>query len=323
MQIHGGISGEELRSSNREILDFSVSVNPFAPQPVLTHIRDLERYPSRISERFSSMLADHYSVSSEMILPLGGATEGIYLLPNIFRDPAGLFPLYGDYIDSFKRHAIDVTSYELLPECCNHDLFLIVNPQNPTGFYIEKEEIVRFAQRNPETTVVVDEAYQEMGEFCESVIAPDLPRNLLILRSLTKASGWPSFRSGCFVGNKDTISVLRKWVLPWQITSTHLHLLELYLNHYSHYRETWKHHRIERDFLYEQLCSRGVEILDGRAPFLTFRAGGKVSLQNELFEKYNILIRDCTSFEMEGWYRIMPQDRVSNCRLLESLDSLI
>lgn len=323
MQIHGGISGEELLSSGRDIIDFSVSVNPGAPMPLLTHLPDFHRYPSRSSDRFCDIVSSFYKINPEMILPLGGATEGIYLLPRLFKKPAGLFPLYGDYVDAYKRESIEVVHYEKLPETSDVDLFLIVNPQNPTGYYLEPESILRFAQKNPHTTVVVDEAYQEMGEECESVISLDLPENVIALRSLTKATGWPSLRAGFFVGSEEMIEKLRKWVLPWQITSLQLNLIELFYNSNDQFRSTWDHSAILRKQLVKDLKALNCELLDGRAPFITFSLPKSLDIRGELFENHDILIRDCESFGLPNWYRIMPQSSEHNRMFIEALRDII
>lgn len=323
MQIHGGISGEELLLSGRTIIDFSVSVNPGAPLPILNHLPDFHRYPSRSSERFCAIVSSFYSINPEMVLPLGGATEGIYLLPRLFRKPAGLFPLYGDYVDAFARESIEVAHYDELPETTEADLFLIVNPQNPTGYYIEPEDILRFAGENPHAVVIVDEAYQEMGEQCETVISREMPENLVALRSLTKATGWPSLRAGFFAGSEIMIRRLRGWVLPWQITSLQLELIEYFYSLNDQFRATWDYSAQLRRGLVQQLKELNCTVLEGRAPFITFSLPGEVDIHKELFDKYDILIRDCRSFGLPGLYRVMPQSVQDNSSFIAALDSIL
>lgn len=323
MQIHGGISGEELAAQGRNITDFSVSVNPCAPMPLLNNLPDFHRYPSRSSERFCEIVSSFYGIDPAMVLPLGGATEGIYLLPRLFRKPAGLFPLYGDYVDAYRRESIEVTPFEKLPESVESDLFLIVNPQNPTGYYIEREDILSFARTNPDTVVIVDEAYQEMGDRCESVISKEMPGNLLALRSLTKATGWPSLRAGFFAGSEEMIQRVGSWVLPWQITSLQLDLIGFFYSSNDQFRATWEYAASLRGELVQQLEEIGCRVLSGRAPFITFALPKPADIHRELFENYDILIRDCRSFGLPGWYRVMPQSSESNSAFIAALSSII
>jgi len=319
MQNHGGISGEELARLGREIIDFSVSVNPGAPHPYSTHIVNIDKYPSRTSEMFCQIVSSFYNIDSATVLPLGGATEGIYLLPHFYKKPAGIFPIYGDYLDAFSRDGVDVIEYRSLPEYCDADLFLIVNPQNPTGEYFSPHTIREFAHRNPHTTVIIDEAYQEMGYQCESCIGSEMPKNIVVLRSLTKATGWPSLRAGFFVGDKQLIEQLKGRTLPWQITSLQLELIAFFYNSYAQFEETWSNFDDLRDQLVKEIQALSLTVLDGRAPFITFIAQSNTLLQRVLFKEYGILIRDCRSFGLKDHYRIMPQGAEDNRTLLNAL----
>ncbi len=323
MQIHGGISGEELQGLDREIVDFSVSVNPCAPLPYINNIADIDKYPSRMSEKFCRVISNFYKISPDEVLPLGGATEGIYLLPNFFSSPAGIFPIYGDYLDAFSRYNIEVEEFKTLPDLCDSDLFLIVNPQNPTGDYYTREQICAFARRNPHTTVVIDEAYQEMGQGCESCIGESQEKNIVVLRSLTKATGWPSLRAGFFVGDSALLSKFKQRVLPWQITSQQLNLIEYFYDNYDQFRGTWNHFDSIRTQLLSDLSELPLEIIDGRAPFITFILPKNVSLQQKFFREYGLLIRDCSSFGLENNYRIMPQCVSDNRKLLSAMKDIL
>ena len=323
MQIHGGISGEELQRVDRKIVDFSVSVNPVAPWPIVRSIKDINRYPSRISYRLREIVSNFYSIDIERVVPLGGATEGIYLLPFFYSTPAALFPVYGDYLDAFSREGVEVKEFKTLPTLYDGDLFLIVNPQNPTGEYIQPQDIISFANRNSRVTIVVDEAYQEMGVGCESCINLNTPDNIVVLRSLTKSSGWPSLRAGFFVASRDNAEMFVGRVLPWQITSQQLQLIEYYYNMYSSFNDTWNYYNQLKNELVDALSRLPLKILDGKAPFITFRIDNRVDLQSTLFDKYGILIRDCSSFGLKGYYRVMAQSTDENRLLVRSLGELL
>ncbi len=321
MQIHGGISGEELLDKGREIVDFSVSVNPAAPMPLLKTVPDFHRYPARSSRRFCQIISDFYKINSNTILPLGGATEGIYLLPRLFKNPVGLFPLYGDYVEAFAREKIDVTPFDKLPEFTDADLFLIVNPQNPTGYYIELSDIINFASANPDTAVIVDEAYQEMGHGCETLIRREIPKNIVVLRSLTKSTGWPSLRAGFFVADQSMIEKFQSWVLPWQITTLQLELIDFFYKNYVQFQATWETSSISRTALCRQLDELGCTVLHGSAPFITFKIPSETDLQSYLLNMHSILIRDCTSFGLQSWYRVMPQGTEDNLILISAIEN--
>jgi aspartate/methionine/tyrosine aminotransferase len=125
------------------------------------------------------------------------------------------FPHYTLYASNrHQLHSIDVMSepgyqltakalqasidsaYRLAKQDNNHPkLVLLCNPSNPLGTIIPESELILIAdilRKNPELTLVLDEAYTEMywnGIQIPSILklAPDLKERTIILRSATKA----------------------------------------------------------------------------------------------------------------------------------------
>ncbi|TGA97217.1 histidinol-phosphate transaminase [Sporolactobacillus shoreae] len=90
----------------------------------------------------------------------------------------------------------------------------ICNPNNPTGTYVNDQELAHFVDEIPDDVVIVlDEAYIDF------VTASDFPRslellkdhpNLLVLRTFSKSYGLASFRIGYAVGQQRLIDEIDK-----------------------------------------------------------------------------------------------------------------
>ena len=90
-------------------------------------------------------------------------------------------------------------------------LVYVSNPDNPMGTWWEADEIHRFAEALPETTMLLlDEAYGETGPA--SALPPlDTGRaNVLRLRTFSKAYGLAGLRCGYAVGDSQTIADMEK-----------------------------------------------------------------------------------------------------------------
>jgi histidinol-phosphate aminotransferase len=90
-------------------------------------------------------------------------------------------------------------------------LVYLSNPDNPMGTWWEADEVRRFAEALPETTMLLlDEAYGETGPA--SALPPlDTDRaNLLRFRTFSKAYGLAGLRCGYAVGDSQTISDMEK-----------------------------------------------------------------------------------------------------------------
>ena len=93
----------------------------------------------------------------------------------------------------------------------NAPLVYLSNPDNPMGTWWEANEITRFIEALPETTMLIlDEAYGETGPA--SALPPiDVDRpNVLRLRTFSKAYGLAGIRCGYAVGDATVIRDVEK-----------------------------------------------------------------------------------------------------------------
>jgi len=307
-----------------DVLDFSVSYHPCRIMPSIDLTNGLFENPPRFSDEFRECSALFHGIPSSMVLPLSGSSEGISLLPHRFHKPAGIFPLFADYTESFFREQIGVARFTAIPDDrIDADLFIIVNPQNPTGNFYEPSAIQRFARKNPQVTILVDETFIEMGDSCKSIVNEDLLPNILVLRSITESSGWPSLRAGYFVGAPRLISELKRWVLPWQITSVDIQLIRWYYAHLSEFRDSWAIQRHLKTDLSNRLTAIGCRVIESKAPFLLFGISMEIDLRELLLRDYAILVRDCRSYNLVGMYRVTPRSEQENSRLAMAIGQIV
>ena len=93
----------------------------------------------------------------------------------------------------------------------NPPIVYLSNPDNPMGSWWEADELQRFAAALPATTMfVLDEAY---GEFAPASAIPPLDpsrKNVLRMRTFSKAYGLAGMRCGYAIGHEDTIAAFEK-----------------------------------------------------------------------------------------------------------------
>ncbi|AGB47219.1 PLP-dependent enzyme, histidinol-phosphate/aromatic aminotransferase or cobyric acid decarboxylase [Mesorhizobium australicum WSM2073] len=90
-------------------------------------------------------------------------------------------------------------------------LVYLSNPDNPMGSWWEADEVIRFIEALPETTMLVlDEAYGELGPA--SALPPiDISRpNVIRMRTFSKAYGLAGIRCGYAVAETQVISDFEK-----------------------------------------------------------------------------------------------------------------
>lgn len=100
-------------------------------------------------------------------------------------------------------------------------MFIICNPNNPTGTGVPIEEIRRVLPAIPDDVLVlVDEAYFEFtnGELGESAISLLAEfSNVLVLRTFSKAYGLAAVRVGYGFASPAVASAMRKCQLPFSV----------------------------------------------------------------------------------------------------------
>lgn len=339
MQIHGSTPYDELRKlgiAPSEITEFSASINPL-PSPFNINEAllgvDLKNYPDRESVELKEIIARSYNFDSKYVLPAAGTTDAIYSLPDVFLQPLLLSPTYSDYEDAFVKKEINVQktifsflmsegieeAIEKLSDI-SWDILIIVNPNNPTGEYIEPDEIEMLLKRFSDRVILVDEAYQETGEDCHSSL--DLiPRyeNLLILRSLTKSYGLPGVRCGWVAASGDLHNELCNTLKPWQIGKLDEVLFIKVLENKHEYEKQWKKILCQKDLMLKKLTNAGIRFYSGRAPFFLLDVENASEMRLKLLEEFHIHVRDCTSFGLDNYIRIMPGMEEWNNRLISAI----
>ncbi len=344
--VHGGNlvwAAKQIGCPVSSILDFSASINPLGPpQSVLKAIQEalnsLTHYPDPNYTKLRNALSQWHQLPSEWILPGNGAAE---LLTWVGRDLAQeqqtyvMIPGFRDYwrgLEAFGAKIIPLSfpwqtpnSLNFLDNCRGNNAGIIINnPHNPTGQLFPKETLLPLLERFK--LVVVDEAFMDFipPSQQQSLISliGDYP-NLIIVRSLTKFYSLPGLRLGYAIAHPHRLQQWQKWRDPWPVNSLAVTAGIAAIEDDGFVQQT----RQWLSSTYKPLLTRlseikGLEPVPSSVNFLLVKTEIPSSqLQQELLQKYRILIRDCLSFETLGdrYFRVAVRTFEENNQLLEGL----
>lgn len=207
--------------------------------PIGNFRRPLNRYPEVRPQKLQTALANRFGCRADQLLVTRGSSEAIDLVIRTFcragedgvlvTSPS--FSMYRHYaevqgaglieVETLAEHdfAIDVDA--ILAACRESTrLIFICSPNNPTGTVLARDELERLlTERGDASAIVVDEAYIEFGNKPSVTELLDRHRNLLVLRTLSKALGFAGARCGAVAGPADVIRILSAVQAPYALAT--------------------------------------------------------------------------------------------------------
>lgn len=198
-------------------------------------------------------------------------------------------------------------------------IFYFSNPNNPIGFYFDKNEIEYMLISNQNTMFFVDEAYYE---FCGSSASDLVSKysNLIIFRTFSKAFGLAGIRLGYIISNSSNISVINKIRNGKEVSSIAQIGAVSALKHYNQIQNKIEELVEVRDWFFTQLKKLpNYLVFPSSANFLLLKHKEFKIIIMDLRDN-NILVRDrSTMHGLEDCFRITIGSKIEMTRVLEIL----
>lgn len=197
------------------------------------------RYPEPQPAALCARLAALYGVDPSCLLVGRGSDEGIDLLVRAFcrpgRDAVVVTPpVFGMYavcahlqgapavevplVDGDDEFRVDLQAVADRAIAAAAKLVFLCSPGNPAGGVVPREAVFALARRLAgRALVVVDEAYIEFADASSLAGEVAHMRNLVVLRTLSKAHALAAARIGCVVADPSVIALLRRCQAPYPV----------------------------------------------------------------------------------------------------------
>jgi histidinol-phosphate aminotransferase len=174
-------------------------------------------------------------------------------------------------------------------------MVLVCNPNNPTGTSVRRADLDRFLDAVPDDVLVVlDEAYRE---FVTDADVPDglrtygHRRNVVVLRTLSKAWGLAGLRVGFLVAQPEVAAAVRKVVTPFSTSAVAQAAALAALRQEEEVRRRCALVVAERDRLTESVRKLGVDVPDSQANFVWLPLGDKAAEFAAACEARGVIVR--------------------------------
>ena len=333
-----------------KLLDFCYLVNPYYPPKRLKdELRAnfdtlLTEYPSGM--RVNSLLAaKNFGVHQENILVGNGAAELIKALMERLTGTVGFVrPTFDEYPNRYSReNSVDFvpenrdyayTADDLMQYFGDKDIasLIVVNPDNPSGNYIPKAELLRLIAWAAEKHIklVIDESFVDFSDEENATIIEqeilDANPHLYVMKSISKSYGVPGLRLGVLAsGDVSTIAALKKDVAIWNINSFGEFYMQIEEKYKKDYQAGLVRFREERRRFEKELSGiQGVRVIPSQANFVMVELAESISpkeLLKTLLIRYNLLIKELTTkTNGRNYLRLAVRNTEDNNALLRAME---
>ena len=336
-----------------KVKDFCYLVNPyFPPKRLVEKMQNefpilLTQYPS--GENVQNMNAERlFGVDKEHILVGNGAAELINALGHVARGTIAVnLPAFNEYVRCFKNcviHEIDnskidykmdvKTIEKAIREC---DYTAVINPDNPSGFMLDKEQILALANIAKEAghKLIIDESFVDFADgkrrftLLDDKFIGENP-NVIVIKSISKSYGVPGIRLG-LLATSDTalIKALRDDMQIWNINSFGEYYLQIYQLFAKDYEKACDAIVNERNRVIAELRKlKSIRVYDSEANYILvdLKENSSIELAAKLLDEKHILIKDLSTknyFHKKNFIRLAIRDENDNNALIEALNEYL
>ena len=339
------------------MLDFCYLVNPYFPPKALVNemkqMSDilLESYPSGdkqqslLAGKIFGVLPEHIAVgngAAELIASISELSSGKVVVP---------FPTFNEYPNRFGNEntvwlpANEDFSYSVedivrSAEENSASYVLLINPDNPSGHFFTKQEVIVLAEQlsSKNVKLILDESFVDFAEpeirftfIDEELISKH--KNVIVIKSISKSYGVPGIRLGVLVSSDESlIEKIQKNTSIWNINSFAEFFLQIFDKYKKFYGSACDKIAEERVRFSSELSKiPGVKVYESQANYLLCKLSGEaekigsLGLAEKLLDGYNILIKDLSSkkgFEKGQFIRLAVRNCQDNDRLIFALKEI-
>jgi len=330
-----------------DIIKVASNENELGPSPLAVEamqeaIPEMHRYPDGGAFYLKTKLAEKLSVEPENLLFGCGSNELIVFLCQVFMGQgmnlimgAEAFAVYflanalyeGETIRvpmPDHVHDLEAMLAAITPET---RLVAICNPNNPTGTMVTPEAIDDFIEKLPDHVIAIfDEAYFEvMPDHMKPNVLKHIrtgKKNVIVLRTFSKAYGLAGLRIGYAVAHPELISLLNKVRQPFNVNLMAQSAAMAALDDVTHIVETREMVFQGLEYFTEKLPKLGIETVPSGANFMLVKTGNGREVFEKL-QKRKVIVRPMDPYGLPDHIRITIGTPEQNRLMLDALTAVM
>ena len=308
---------------DKKYIKLNTNESPYPPSEGVikaiteAEIKDLRLYCDPECKKLKNALAECYNTEPENIFLSNGSDDILNFSFMAYGQRGAAFPdiTYGFYSVFAELYGIETEIIPLKEDftidigrfCGQNKLVVIANPNAPTGIELSLDEIEKIVISNPDSIVLIDEAYVDFGGTSCAELTKKY-KNLLCVGTFSKSRSMAGARLGFAIASKEIIADLEKIKYstnPYNINRLTQVAGVKAIEENDYYMDNCKKICDTREYTVKELKALGFEVLPSKANFV-FAKSDKISGEKLYFKlkENGVLVRHFTAERIKDFNRI-------------------
>ncbi|MCU7874201.1 MAG: histidinol-phosphate transaminase [Candidatus Thiodiazotropha sp. (ex Lucinoma borealis)] len=333
-----GISHSIKLASNENPL----GVSPNVIDAISSSFSELARYPDGGGFQLRQSLAEKHAVNPSCVTLGNGSNDVLDMVARVFL-VAGMESLFSQFCFAVYPISSQAVGAKLVITPANaygHDLdrmlqmitprtrvIWIANPNNPTGTWLNKDDLHTFLLKVPEYVIVVlDEAYVE---YVQESDYPDGTQwlnefpNLIVTRTFSKAYGLASLRIGYGLSSSTIADLLNRVRQPFNVNSLAQAAAQAALEDQDFIQRSVMINSAGMQQYVHGFEALGLDYIPSVANFITVDLGQAALPVDQALLREGCITRPIANYGLPNHLRISIGLEEENARLLTTLQKVL
>ncbi len=332
--------GEQPR--DRQYTKLNTNESPYPPSPEVlsvlnsTELENLRLYSDPEGNALCEALAKQYNVAKNQVFISSGSDDTLNFAFMAFAQNGAVFPsiTYSFYPVFCDLHHIPCERIPLNEDFTlnpsdyfqKNKLIVLTNPNAPTGLALTRAQIRSILEQNPDSVVLLDEAYVDFGAESAVPLLAEF-ENLLVVMTFSKSRSLAGARLGFALGSADLISDLNRLKYstnPYNVNRLTLRIGEAALASQAYFDKNCQTIMATRTSTTEALQARGFSVLPSLANFVFAKhAHLDGAFLYAQLKARGVLVRHWNKAPIAPYLRITIGTEAEMQVLLQALDAIL
>lgn len=319
-----------------------IGTSPKAIEAIKENLLSLNRYPDAQAAKLKKAIASKLNVSINELIVTNGADELITLISETFLEEGDevivLTPSFSEY-----EFGANLMGAKVVPVSLTNDfqisveailasvtektqIVYICSPNNPTGTYINKEDLNLLITSLPKKVLLVfDSAYSHFStkvDYTDGISYVQSGYPIIVLQTFSKIYGLAGLRIGFGVAPVQIIDSIVRVKEPFNTNSLAQVAAKAAIMDEEHVETTKRINTEGREQLYQAFKELNIPYTDSMSNFILVHFGTRAKSVYEQLLSKGIIVRYGEIWGLPNYIRISVGTKEENDLLIKELKSI-